>query len=95
MSIREIYNNAMKWLINSLYYQPHYFLNRCTYCHVRKAEWWHGPSPKIACDKCVPRGCSCNQDLPIDNDNIDPATYPEMLDEKGRKYPCCEWCKMS
>ena len=49
-----------------------------------------------ACDQCVPRGCSCNDEL---KDGIDlhspeaqdPKSYYQELDEQGRKYPCCEW----
>lgn len=50
------------------------------------------PDGYIACEKCVPRGCSCNLD-PVDGDydNGDPANWAQPVDDKGRQYPCCEW----
>ena len=43
------------------------------------AVWYYMPNDNkwVACDDCVPRGCSCN--------------YEEDVDEQGRKLPCCEW----
>ena len=43
------------------------------------AVWYYMPNDNewVACDDCVPRGCSCNNE--------------EDVDEKGRKLPCCEW----
>lgn len=65
------------------------------------ATWMYGPGKAdddtFACDDCVPRGCSCNIDyLPIDGnwDNRDESNWkaePEQLDDKGRRWPCCEW----
>ena len=48
------------------------------------------------CDDCVPRGCSCNSELKegIEWDSEEaknPDNYYEPVDEKGRKYPCCEY----
>ena len=48
------------------------------------------------CENCVPRGCSCNAELKegIEYDSKeaeDPKNYVEKLDEKGRKWPCCEY----
>lgn len=40
-----------------------------TWCYLPNDGDWY------CCDDCVPRGCSCNNDL----------------DDKGRKEPCCEW----
>ena len=63
--------------------------------------WYYMPAVEnndfnhFACDECVPRGCSCNEE-PIDGnyDNMNPSNWVEPVDEKGRKYPCCEWDKI-
>ena len=64
------------------------------------AVWMYGPGSKDgdgdACDDCVPRGCSCNADLKPGIDYESPAAslpenWVEPLDEKSRRYPCCEW----
>lgn len=72
----------------------HRWTRRCSYCHWRTSTWWYGPGHEEACDKCVPRGCSCNQ-YPIDGnyENIDPANWTDELDTQGRKLPCCEWMR--
>ena len=54
------------------------------------------PRGNVACDDCVPRGCSCNCDLKegIDIDSPEaqkPENWIEATDEQGRKFPCCEW----
>ena len=59
----------------------HELTKRCTYCHWRSAVWSYMPGWQNACDTCVPRGCSCNQE----------EDGTEKLDEQGRKWPCCEW----
>jgi hypothetical protein len=69
---------------------------RCCYCGWRRATWSYMPGWENACDKCVPRGCSCNKELKpwIDNDSHEallPENYYDVLDEHGRKQPCCEW----
>lgn len=78
----------------------HWRLKLCTSCHIRLAEWLYAPTTNDNrlyqnCDRCVPRGCDCNTE-PIDGDieNQDPANWVEPVDEKGRKYPCCEWWKL-
>lgn len=54
----------------------------CIKCGCR-AVWFYVPiGGREYCDNCVPRGCSCN---------TDPDTGEEELDEKGRRYPCCEF----
>lgn len=75
---------------------------RCTKCgSIPKEGWIYMPSTEdrcdhFYCDNCVPRGCSCNHDLKdgIDYES-DEATkeenWIEKLDEKGRRYPCCEY----
>ncbi len=69
------------------------------YCDCgRIAVWVYMPSHEgpetndFYCDDCVPRGCSCNME-PKDGDheNSDPSNWEEPLDDKGRKYPCCEF----
>lgn len=61
------------------------------------AVWLYAPDSKnFACDDCVPRGCSCNNDLKagIDYESPEaalPENWVEPVDGKGRKYPCCEW----
>ena len=74
----------------------HHISRRCTYCHWRSAIWSYMPGWENACDHCVPRGCSCNDDL---KDGIawdspeaaKPENWTTPTDEKGRQYPCCEW----
>jgi hypothetical protein len=74
----------------------HEKLRRCSWCHFRRAVWWYGPGEDLACDKCVPRGCSCNEE-PVDGnpDNEDPSNWVEVVDPQGRKYPCCEWMQFT
>lgn len=70
----------------------------------KPAKWYympgHSEKEDYACDKHVPRGCSCNAELkknvaPILDKygNLDnPAEdWYEPTDFRGRKYPCCEW----
>jgi hypothetical protein len=71
----------------------------CTICG-KKAEWVYMPGTGNYCDKCVPRGCSCNINLKdgIDYDSEEaklPENYVEKLDEKGRRYPCCEYWELT
>ena len=85
-------------------------LRRCN-CG-RKPVWVYMPSDSRGlnpyyCDKCVPRGCSCNHEY-VDEDylsngekNLPPeADYPvkwintkcwTQVDEHGREFPCCEF----
>ena len=74
----------------------------CEVCHQSLAEWFYMPfsdpdRPSAFCDECVPRGCSCNLDLKDDSMwddeeyQKDPKNWVEELDEKGRRYPCCEF----
>jgi hypothetical protein len=62
------------------------------------ATWFYMPDGEVPeqdrakCDNCVPRGCICNQIPKDDNpENSDPNNWEEILDEQGRKLPCCEW----
>ena len=58
------------------------------------------PGKEDYCDEHVPRGCSCNAKL---KEGIDPdseeakhrSSYTEKLDDKGRRYPCCEYSAIS
>lgn len=61
----------------------------------KPATWAYMPGEEVACDACVPRGCSCNEE-PVDGDpeNSDPANWVEPVDEQGRKYPCTEWAEL-
>ena len=75
---------------------------RCIHCgKIPKRGWLYIPSTDdhcdyFYCDNCVPRGCGCNEEL---NEGInyhseeakDPVNYHQLLDEKGRKFPCCEY----
>lgn len=65
----------------------------------KKATWMYMPGDSVACDDCVPRGCSCNKEL---KDGIEPIFEGNVLvnpeddffvptDDQGREYPCCEW----
>ena len=73
-------------------YKLHTVFSRCHYCHWRKAVWSYMPGPEEACDVCVPRGCSCQQD-PIDenHENGDPLNWADRRDDTGRLLPCVEW----
>lgn len=81
-------------LISNIILYLHELINLCPHCHRRKVIWYYMPGKNIACDECVPRGCSCNTE-PIDGnpDNLDPLNWEEETDEQGRKYPCCEWMR--
>ena len=60
-----------------------------------RPTWIYMPGYKVgndfSCDKCVPRGCTCNS-KPIDGDweNRDPNNWVEPTDDEGRLWPCCE-----
>lgn len=63
-----------------------------------KATWHYTPcnEDQVACDDCVPRGCSCNlepRDGNIHNDS--PDNWYQPLDDQGRKWPCCEWWQIT
>ena len=50
----------------------------------------------MACDDCVPRGCSCNRELKEGIDYESDAAklsenWIEQIGADGRKFPCCEW----
>ena len=51
----------------------------CVVCG-KKAKWSYMPSDQNFCDKCVPRGCSCNKE-----------DGEEKPDEFGRLQPCVEY----
>lgn len=84
-----------KWqkIIDWFYWNFHI----CSYCHWRRATYFYAPGRRAqtACDKCVPRGCTCNEE-PVDGDweNVTPNNWKELVDEQGRKYPCCEWFEL-
>jgi hypothetical protein len=74
---------------------------KCIICGKTPAKGWlYAPATDgfddFYCDNCVPRGCSCNEEL---NEGIafdskeaeDPQNYHHKLDERGRKYPCVEY----
>ena len=58
----------------------------------KKATWLYMPGDSVACDDCVPRGCSCQQE-PRDGDweNDNPGNWFDPVDERGLKIPCVEW----
>ena len=64
------------------------------------AKWCHLPKGSYYCDKCVPRGCSCNLELKlgvkalVDKNGCiinNVEDYYQPLDDIGREYPCCEY----
>ena len=59
------------------------------------ATWVYMPKSEdypFYCDKCVPRGCSCNLEPKDGNwDNSEDDNWYQPLDELGRKYPCVEF----
>jgi hypothetical protein len=78
------------------------FQFECIKCKVApKFGWVYMPDTGdevdyFFCDECVPRGCSCNDDLKegIDIDSTEATlaeNYVERRDERGRLYPCCEY----
>ncbi len=67
----------------------------CCICG-KKALWGYMPGTESYCDKHVPRGCSCNDELKpgihIDYpEALDHKNYIQKLDDQGRKKPCCEY----
>jgi len=72
---------------------------KCIECGKRPEKGWMyvpGSDDHFYCDDCVPRGCSCNDELKdgIDFDSKeaeDPINYYRPVDEKGRQSPCCEF----
>ena len=56
------------------------------------ATWIYMPGDEVACDDCVPRGCSCQQE-PRNGDwgSEDPDNWFDPTDDQGRKIPCVEW----
>lgn len=73
---------------------------KCFKCG-KPATWYYAPGKEedIACDDCVPRGCSCNWELKPGVKEINygegnkEEDYYEPVDELGRKYPCIEWMR--
>lgn len=71
----------------------------CCICS-KKAHWSYMPGKASYCENCVPRGCSCNQELKegisdLSEEASDPANYIEKLDDFGRKLPCCEYMQIT
>jgi len=67
----------------------------CVVCGA-KAYWSYISGSCNYCDNHVPRGCSCNlvlkKNIEYDSEEAkDSKNYVEPLDEKGRRYPCCEY----
>ena len=67
---------------------------------MKKAYWSYMPGFENYCEKCVPRGCSCNKELKdgVDYDSPEaenPENYIEKLDNQGRKIPCCEYSEIN
>jgi hypothetical protein len=71
----------------------------CNHCD-NIATWSYMPGDTYACDKHVPRGCSCNikdtGELDIDGNLIpvldkDGNCVEETDPNTGLLYPCCEW----
>ena len=75
---------------------------KCVKCGITPENGWlymPDDGDKIDyffCDDCVPRGCSCQMELKEgvneeSDEACDPKNYYDLLDEKGRKLPCCEY----
>lgn len=90
---------------------------KCCECKKEDAVWLYMPGHSdgndFFCDKCVPRGCSCNvyslKEFPLHGKNdgnyifwnaeieqhtnkqTDNSFYWEPVDDKGRRFPCCEY----
>lgn len=65
----------------------------------QKAVWIYMPDSTVACDDCVPRGCSCQEKL---KDGVEPifendilinaeSDFEPTLDDDGKMLPCVEW----
>jgi hypothetical protein len=68
---------------------------KCDHCS-KPAVWLYMPGSAAACDDHVPRGCSCNSELKEgisyeSEEAKDSKNYEEKLDDKSRRWPCCEW----
>lgn len=57
----------------------------CHICRRAPAVWSFMPGEEEACDDCVPRGCSCQEN---------PETGKQWADARGRLLPCVEWMKL-
>lgn len=61
--------------------------------------WEYVPGDSVACEECVPRGCSCQLypregvvEVVVDGEIINSEEDYEMAtDEQGRELPCEEW----
>lgn len=61
------------------------------------AVWMYAPGHgedfnDFYCEKCVPRGCSCQLE-PVDGDydNLNSDNWVNAVDELGRLLPCVEF----
>lgn len=58
----------------------------CIFCR-ELAVWSYGPDIENYCDRCVPRGCSCNF-YPVSENSEE---LIEEKDDQDRRQPCCEY----
>lgn len=53
----------------------------CNYCNNNIATWFYMPSTNDAlidhfyCEDCVPRGCSCNNEILYEDDDVEEMEY--------------------
>ena len=76
---------------------------KCDHCD-NLAVWLYMPKGDLSCEKCVPRGCSCQMELKpgveetyeVIADDLDIISnpdedYEQLTDKEGRLLPCIEW----
>lgn len=76
-------------------------MTKCFNCD-KEATWFYAPGKEedVACDDCVPRGCSCNlelksgvKEIPYHEGINDAEDYYQPVDDLGREFPCIEWMR--
>jgi len=66
---------------------------KCETCGVQDAKWKHVYLYQYACDRCVPRGCSCRIFKKVKRAAF-LLQYEYKKDKTGKEYPCEDWEKI-
>ena len=73
------------------------FTRKCNYCKVQIARWANKHEKDVACDECVPRGCSCQLVLKNKNKNskvFKIENYDYKKGKDGKVLPCENWTRL-